>query len=172
VLINTRCVRLPQGSAAYCIQEQPVCRRSHRGTLLKQAPRTLLINYYTPGMLITGAASAFRRVSGREEKDIQFLITRTPGVARSRLENGCANRAKSLPANSTIIHSHDFSRAVWVIDPCFCWIEVLEMATRKLRAINPCNKCRKRKRGDIYYALECKALSRAKLEQEICNVQR
>lgn len=61
-------------------------------------PHTLLINYYTPGMLITGAVSAFRRAPGREEKDIQFLITRTPGVARSRLENDDVNHAKNTRA--------------------------------------------------------------------------
>lgn len=75
-------------------------------------PRTLLINYYTPGMLITGAASAFKRAPGRKKKDIQFLITRTPGVARSRLENDDANRNKKFAGEANRAITHCISRVV------------------------------------------------------------
>jgi len=51
-------------------------------------------------MLITGAASALRWAPGREEKDIQFLITRTSGVARLRLDD--AKHAKNLQVRRAV----------------------------------------------------------------------
>lgn len=118
-------------------------------------PRTLLINYYTPGTLITGAASAHRQASGKERERITI-----PNYSRARRRSFVIRkrRRESREKIGERGEELNYSSYFTIIDARCC-----KLRTRKCRsenctcAINLRNKCGKieREKGRKRECLLC-----------------